>query len=60
MYNNKKAYKYESESESKSIGYVFFSFIAYLLFSQKELKRLINLGKKIKSLNHLIYIPIIG
>ena len=60
MYDNKEREsldKFEGKSKGEDIGYVFFSFIA---LSKKELNSLTNMGKKIKSLNHLVYIPKIG
>lgn len=50
VYDNKKGQSLD-EFESKSDIYIFLP-----LFSQKELNHLIDLGKKIKSLNQLIYI----
>ena len=41
------------KSERKSIGYIFFHFVTP---PQNESNYLTDIGKKIKSLNHLVYI----
>lgn len=46
--------KYKSKSEGER--YVLFPFITLLLPLQKESNRSKNLGKKIKSLNYLVFI----
>ena len=49
--------KFEGESEKEGIGYILLLFVALL---QKESNHLTDMGKGIRSLNHLIYIPKIG
>lgn len=59
MLNNKKQQslnKYKGKNKDKSVEYIFFSFIDLFFHFQKKFNRLINLSKRIKSLNHLIYI----
>lgn len=60
MYDNeegKSLDKFESEDKREDIGYVPFFFV---IPPQKESNRLIDMGKGIKSLNHLVCIPKIG
>lgn len=52
--------KYIIKSNKKDIGYIFFLFIALFFLLQKESNCSTNISKRIKSLNHLIYIPQIG
>ncbi len=49
--------KFEGEGERENIGYVPFLFIAP---PQKESNRPIDMGKGIRSLNHLVCIPKMG
>lgn len=63
MHNNEKEQsldKYESEDERKDIGYILFLFITPPSSSQKKSNRSTDIGKGIKSPNHLIYLPKIG
>lgn len=48
-------YEGESEGEKRDVRYIFFPFVA-LFPPQKESNRPTNIGKGIKSLNHLICI----
>ncbi len=62
VYNDEKRQnldKYEDESEREDVRYIFLPFVAFLPF-RKESNRLIDMGERIKSLNHLVYIPKIG
>ncbi len=52
--------EYECEGKRENIRYILFLFITPLLPPQKESNYPINKGKKIRNLNHLIYIPNIG
>lgn len=63
MHNNEKRQsldKYEGENKGEDIRYVLFLFITPLSSSQKKSNRLTDMGKRIKSPNHLIYLPKIG
>lgn len=49
--------KYNLESKGKNVEYVFFPFVAPFFPPQKELNRLIDMGKGIRNLNYFVYIP---
>ena len=60
LHNNEKEKglnEFESDGKGESIGYVLFSFVAP---PQKESNHSTNMGERIRSLNHFIYIPKIG
>lgn len=62
VYDDKKGqdldkYEDEGEEKEKNVEYILFPFVAAFSPSQKESNRLINMGKRTKSLNHLICIP---
>lgn len=52
--------KYKAKNEGEGIRYIFFSFVSNLFLSLKKSNCPTNLGKEIKSLNHLIFISKIG
>lgn len=59
MHDNEKRQSlnmYEGEGKGEGKRDILFFFIGLLFFSQKELNCPINLGKRTKSLNHLVYI----
>ncbi len=59
MHDNKEREgldKYKSKDEKQNIRYVFFLFVTPFFLFQKELNHLIDINKRIKSLNLFIYI----
>ena len=48
--------EYKSKNEKENIGYIFLSFIISLFLSQKESNHLIDMGKRIKSVNYFVFI----
>ncbi len=63
VYDNREGQsldKYKSEGKEEDIGYISLFFVTLLLPPpppQKMSNRSINMGKRIKSLNYLVYIP---
>ncbi len=49
--------EYEGENEGEDIGYIPLPFVAPLPPPRKESNRSTDMGKRIKSLNYLVYIP---